>query len=72
MKPERITKIHHIISELDVLISELKEKGNEKDVQRCSDVRLGYIEDLKKMNITDYKYFNSNNLSELKNDIPSD
>lgn len=55
MKPDRITKIHQIISELDILISRLKENGNEKDVQRCSDVRLGYLEDLKKMNITDYK-----------------
>ncbi|WP_157493716.1 hypothetical protein [Draconibacterium sediminis] len=54
MKSDRITKIQNIISELDVLISELKEKGDEVSVQRCSEVRSGYINDLKKMNITDY------------------
>ncbi|MDX8341207.1 hypothetical protein SLH46_18555 [Draconibacterium sp. IB214405] len=54
MNPDRITKIQNIISELDVLISELKEKGDEVGIQRCSEVKSGYIEDLKKMNITDY------------------
>ncbi len=55
MNPDRITKIKEIVSELDVLISELKEKGDKVSVQRCSEIRSEYIEDLKKMNITDYK-----------------
>lgn len=46
MNSERITKIQEIISELDGLISQLQGKGKEIDIERCKEVRSGYIDDL--------------------------